>query len=139
MTNYKFILLIIPFVLNSCTKKVDNIEKAPTSNPAEVALLFSVNVDPGLNGILSVVGTSLPIIINITSILPSSGVNIDVTVKKDLDGSVVFASSSSTLTPDNTININGLTPGVLCTATIVVTSKSNSTNSKAITFKLATK
>ena len=67
------------------------------------------------------------------------GVTIDVSVKKKADNAVVFSSSTSSSTASNPVTITGLTPGVLCVATVVVTSKSKSTNVMTKTFELASK
>ena len=143
MKNARNLLIAIPFFLLSCSKGGDSPTPTPPTpppvTPTEVALAFTVNVDPGAGNILGVVGTSQPIIVKVSSTLPSTGVTVGVTVLKDSDNTTVFNNSISSTTADNTITIAGLTPGALCTATVVVTSKSTATNTKAITFKLAAK
>ena len=96
-------------------------------------------MDPGAGNILGVVGTSQPIVVKVSSALPSAGVTVAVTVTKDADNSTVFSTTNSSVAADNNITITGLTAGVLCTANIVVTSKSTITNTKGLTFKLAAK
>jgi hypothetical protein len=86
-----------------------------------------------------VVGTSVAINANITSALPKDGVTIDVSVKKKADNAVVFNSSTSSSTGSNPVTVTGLTPGVLCVATVIVTSKSKSSNTMTKTFELASK
>jgi hypothetical protein len=98
-----------------------------------------VNVDPLGNNILGVVGTSQPIVVKISNPLPSAGVTISTTVTKDADNATVYTNSIAGVGGDNTMTIAGLTSGVLCTATVVVTSKSSATNSKSVSFKLAAK
>lgn len=136
-------LFILGFTLSfaACSKGGDSPAPTPTPTPTptETAVAFAITQDPGTGNILGVVGTSQTINVNLSSTLPSSGVNIDVSVKKDVDNSSVFTNSSSSVTANNSIVITGLTPGVLCTATIVVTSKSTATNNKTVSFKLAAK
>jgi hypothetical protein len=141
MKKLKLVLIVAPFILYSCSKGSDS-SSTPVTPPAavvEASIAFSVNVDPGSGVVLPVVGTSQPIIVKISSTLPTAGVTVAVTVTKDSDNSAVFTNSISAVNVDNNITITGLTPGVLCTATIVVTSKSTSTNTKTSTFKLASK
>lgn len=135
--SFKYLLVAIPFLLVSCSKGGET-TTTPQPTP-ESSIAFSVNVDPGAGNILGVVGTSQAIIVKVSSTLPKDGVTVAVTVTKDVDNSTVFTNSISSLTADNTVNITGLTPGALSTATVVVTSKTTSSNTKTISFKLAAK
>lgn len=130
-------LIAIPFLLAMCSKGGDTTTTPVT--PTESSIAFSVNVDPGAGNILGVVGTSQAIIVKVSSTLPKDGVTVAVTVTKDVDNSTVFTNTISSLTADNTVNITGLTPGALSTATVVVTSKTTSSNTKSLSFKLAAK
>jgi hypothetical protein len=142
----KFKVFIVAFLLLTvaCSKGGDSTGPAPTPTPTptptDAPITFSVTQDPGTGNILGVVGTAQIINLRITSTLPTSGVNIDVTVRKDVDNSVVYTSTNSSAVSDNTVNITGLTPGVLCTATVLVSSKNvGSTNTGRLNFKLAAK
>lgn len=137
----KLFLLVLPFLLFSCSKGGDNSTPTPTPTPTptESPVAFSVNVDPGAGNILAVVGTSQAINVKVSSTIPTAGFTVAVTVTKDADNSTVFTTSSSSVAADNNLTITGLTPGVLCTATVIVTSKSTATNTKTSTFKLAAK
>jgi len=143
MKKVRFLFITLPFFLLSCSKGGDSATPTPTPipipTPTEAALAFSVNVDPGSGNILGVVGTSQVIIAKISSTLPTAGVTISVTVTKDVDNSTVYTTSNSSVATDNNYTITGLVPGVLCTANVVVTSKSTATNTKGLTFKLAAK
>jgi hypothetical protein len=143
MKNLRLLLIAVPFILFSCSKGGDSPSPTPTPTPTpvptEAAVAFTVTQDPGSGNILGVVGTSQVINVKVSSTLPSAGVNIDVTVKSDADNSSVFTASNASVAADNAVTITGLKPGVLCTATVVVTSKSTSTNNKTVTFKLAAK
>lgn len=143
MKTIKLLLVALPFILSSCSKgggtPAPNPPTPPTPTPTEANITFTVDKDPGAGSILGVVGTSQPIVVKVTSALPAAGVTINVQVTKDSDNSSVFSNSNSSVAADNNVNISGLTPGVLCTATIVVTSKSTITNTKSASFKLAAK
>jgi hypothetical protein len=131
------------FVLlfSACSKGGDS--PAPTPPVAtEADIVFKVDIagsEVNYSNVFAVVGTSVAINANITSTLPKDGVTIDVSVKKKADNAVVFNSSTSSSTGSNPVTITGLTPGVLCVATVVVTSKSKSSNAMTKTFELASK
>jgi hypothetical protein len=110
----------------------------PENDPINFGILISGS-EVDYNAIFSVVGTSITVDINITSILPSSGVTIDVSVKKKADNTVVFSTSTSSSIASNPVTITGLTPGVLCVATAVVTSINDGINTSTKTFELAAK
>jgi hypothetical protein len=115
----------------------------PSSSPppiaVEASIVFSIDIDPGVSNILGVVGATQVMVVNISSTIPTAGVNLDVIVRKDSDNSIVFSSSISSTSSVNNITISGLTAGVLCTASVSVTSKSTSANTLTKTFKLARK
>jgi uncharacterized protein YcfL len=127
-------------VLMACSKSGDS--PAPTPNPPapipEATIVFTIDPDPGTS-IYASLGASQSMAINISSTLPSAGVTIDVKTTKDSDGSTVSSSSVASTTAKNTISIDNLTAGVLCTTTITVTSKSKSDNNAAKSFKIARK
>jgi len=146
MRNYKFLLLAAPFVLFACSKGGDS--PAPTPPPvvvvAEADIAFKVEIPVGTdvdyNKIYGAIGGSQAINVNVTSALPADGVTIDVKVTKDVDNTAVFTNNITSKTAaSNSITINSLSPGVLSTATVVVTSKTKSTNTATKTFKIAAK
>jgi hypothetical protein len=118
----------------------------PTPTPpvvvTEADIVFKVDIagsEVNYSTIFPVVGTSQLLNANITSALPKDGVTIDVTVRRKLDNTVVFTSNVSSSTASNPVTVTGLTSGVLCVATITVTSKSKATNTALKTFELASK
>ena len=134
------------FLFAGCSKGGDSPTPTPPTPPpvvvAEADLVFKVDIagsEVNYTTVYSVVGTSLLMNTNITSTLPKDGVTIDVTVKKKLDNSVVFSSNISSSAASNPVTITGLTSGVLCAATITVTSKSKASNTAFKTFELASK
>ena len=139
------IIILSFFILAfaGCSKGGDS--PAPTPPPVVITesdLVFRVDVagsEVNYASVFPVVGTSLVMNANITSKLPKDGVTIDVSVKKKSDNTVVFASNLSSSAASNPVTATGLTGGTLCVATIIVTSKSKSTNTSTKTFELAAK
>ena len=146
MRNYKILLVAAPLFLFACSKGGDS--PTPTPPPvvvvAEADIAFKVEIPASTEidytKIYGAVGGSQDINVNVTSALPKDGVTIDVKVTKDADNTAVFNKNiSSTTAASNAISISSLSPGVLSTATVVVTSKSKSTNTATKTFKIAAK
>jgi hypothetical protein len=134
------------FVLSfsACSKGGDSPAPTPTPPPVVVTepdVVFKVDIggsEINYSNVFAVVGTSVVINANLNT-LPKDGVTIEVSVKKKADNAVVFSSSTASSTTSNPITISGLTPGVLCVATVIITSKSKSSNAMTKTFELASK
>lgn len=132
---------------SACSKGGDSPAPTPPTPPPPVVvtesdIAFKVDVagtEVNYSSVFAVVGTSISINANITSTLPKDGVTIEVSVKKKADNAVVFSASTSSAAASNPVNITGLTPGVLCVATVTVTSKSKSSNTLTKTFEMASK
>ncbi len=146
MKNYKILLVALPFMLIACSKGGDS--PAPITPPVvivpEADIAFKVEIPASTEidytKIYGAIGGSQAINVNITSALPKDGVTIDVKVNKDVDNTSVFTNNiTSTTAASNAITISSLSPGVLSTATVVVTSKTKSTNTSTKTFKIAAK
>jgi hypothetical protein len=135
--------LVLAFA--GCSKGGDSPSPTPTPPPvvvAEADLVFKVDIagsEVNYSTVFAVVGTSQLLNANITSALPKDGVTLDVTVRKKLDNTVVFTTNLSSSAASNPITLTGLTAGVLCVATVTVTSKSKATNTSIKTFELAAK
>jgi hypothetical protein len=135
--------LVLAFA--GCSKGGDSPSPTPTPPPvvvAEADLVFKVDIagsEVNYSTVFAVVGTSQLLNANITSALPKDGVTIDVTVRRKLDNTVVFTTNLSSSAASNPITVTGLTAGVLCVATVTVTSKSKATNTSIKTFELAAK
>jgi hypothetical protein len=142
-----FILLsAIVLSFTGCSKGGDSPAPTPPTPPpvvvTEADIVFKVDVagsEVNYNTVFPVVGTSLILNANITSTLPKDGVTVDVTVKKKLDNTTVFTTNLSSSAASNPVTVTGLTAGVLCVATVTVTSKSKATNTSIKTFELASK
>jgi hypothetical protein len=147
MRIFKILLVALPFMLIACSKGGDS--PTPTPPPVvvvpEADIAFKVEI-PASTEIdykktYGAIGGSQAINVNITSTLPTDGVTIDVKVTKDAaDNAVIFTNNFTSKTAaTNSITINSLSPGVLSTVTVVVTSKNKSTNTATKTFKIAGK
>jgi hypothetical protein len=148
MRKYKILLLALPFLIMACSKGGDSPTPTPPTPPpvviveADIAFKVEIPVSTEIDytKIYGAIGGAQEINVNVTSTLPKDGVTIDVKVTKDSDNSSIFNKNiSSTTAATNAIAINSLSPGVLSTATVVVTSKSKSTNTATKTFKIAAK
>lgn len=139
-------LSLIVLSLVGCSKGGDSPAPTPPTPPpvvvTEADIVFKVDVagsEVNYNTVFPVVGTSLVMNANITSTLPKDGVTVDVTVKKKLDNTTVFTTNLSSSVASNPVTVTGLTAGVLCVATVTVTSKSKASNTSVKTFELAAK
>ena len=146
MRNYKILLVALPFMLMACSKGGDS--PAPVIPPVvivpEVDFAFKVEIpvstEIDYTKIYGAIGSTQVINVNITSALPTDGVTIDVKVTKDVDESSIFTNNITSKTAaTNAITINSLSPGVLSTAKVTVTSKTKITNFATRTFKIAAK
>ena len=147
MRIFKILLVALPFMLMACSKGGDS--PTPTPPPVvvvpEADIAFKVEIPASTEivytKIYGAIGGSQAINVNITSTLPTDGVTIDVKVTKDAaDNAVIFTNNFTSKTAaTNSITINSLSPGVLSTVTVVVTSKNKSTNTATKTFKISGK
>ena len=110
----------------------------PTSEIPEQDIAFTIDIDPGAN-IFSPVAGNQNAIVNITSTLPKDGVVIDLLVSSNADNAKVWTNSLSSVNKTNTVLIDSLKSGVLCTVKFTVTSKTKSSNSLSKSFSIARK
>lgn len=150
MKNFCFILVAFTLVIASCGKGGGT--TTPVTPPVVVAepdIAFKVEVggnEVDYNAYTVALNASQPVNVNITTApFPKDGVTIDLTVKKDLDNASVFSDTKvGTIAGTNPVTINNLSPGVPCTASVLVTSKtldpvSKTYKSLSKTFKIARK
>lgn len=140
---YKILILVISIGFLGCSKGGGS--PAPTPPPVVVvepslsaANGVIVDIDPGASNIYAVVGTSQKIEVKIAA-LPASGVNIETKLIKIIDNTAAFTNSISSTSLNNPVTVTGLLPGVLYNLSVVVTSKTTSSNTKTIEFKMAAK
>ena len=143
MRNYKILLVALPFMLMACSKGGDS---TPTPPPVvvvpEADIAFKVEITPETEIDYSypygAQGGVQDIIVKITSALPKDGVTIDVKVTKDADNTTVFNKNITATTASNIIKISGLL-SEKSTATVLVTSKTKTSNTATKTFKISAK
>lgn len=140
---------IVAFMLVSCSKSSGGGSTPTPPTPpvppvpeVEENIVFSFDPDPGASTVSATAGT-YKIKVNISSKLPSSGVKIQVTTKKDADNSNLEPVQSITSTVASTeITIGATTPiaqGTLYNVAVVVESVKTSTNSSTKSFKISRK
>lgn len=133
------LLVMSGVLISSCGKS-----KTPTPNPPtppvekEENIVFSIDPDPGTTTVTALAGTH-SFKVNVTSKLPSSGVSIDITTKKESDGSVLESKNIKSSVAANDVSIGTLVSGVLYNVTVTVSSQKTSTNNASKTFKIARK
>jgi hypothetical protein len=141
---YKILILVLSIGFLGCSKGGDT--PAPTPKPPVVVVEPSltatggvlIDIDPGATNIYAVVGTSQRIDVKLAAI-PVSGVTIDTKLIKILDNTTAFSNNISSTSLTNPITVTGILPGLLYNLTVVVTSKTTSSNTKTIEFKIASK
>ena len=151
MKKWSLFLICLSLAFISCSKGGDS--STPVTPPpppvAEADIAFKLEIDTkevDYNAIYAALNATQPVNINVTSTpFPKDGVNIEVTVKKDYDNSIVYNESKfGPSAPTNPLIVSSLVPGVLCTGTVTVTSKTQDPVSKTYktltkTFKIARK
>jgi len=143
---YNFLILVLSIGFFACSKGGDTPAPTPTPKPPVVVVEPSltatggvvIDIDPGATNIYAVVGTSQRIEVRLAAI-PASGVTIDTKLIKISDNTTAFSNSISSTNLTNPLTVTGLIPGVLYNLSVVVTSKTTSSNTKTIEFKMAAK
>jgi hypothetical protein len=143
---YNFLILVLSIGFFACSKGGDTPAPTPTPKPPVVVVEPSltatggvvIDIDPGATNIYAVVGTSQRIEVRLAAI-PASGVTIDTKLIKISDNTTAFSNSISSTNLTNPLTVTGLIPGVLYNLSVVVTSKTTSSNTKTVEFKMAAK
>lgn len=141
MKKITFPFLLFTMAVLSCSKK-----PAPAPTPApevEENIAYSIDPDPGTSVTQTNPGATHRVKVTLTSKMPSSGITIDVSTKKESDNTDLESAQSiktSTAATDVTIGSTTNFPsGVVYMVTIKVSSQKTSTNSSTKTFKVARK
>ncbi len=132
--------VVILMLTISCSKSSGGTGSTPAPPPAPVeeTIAFSIDIDPG-SSVYPALGAAQDAKITLSSKMPTAGITVDVVVKKDLDNTIVSSGTYSSSLSPFTATISNLSPGVLCTATFTVTSKTTASNLGVKSFKLARK
>ncbi len=138
---YFLLMFVSAAVFVSCSKK-----PAPTPTPppeVEENIAFSIDPDPGATIAQTNPGTTHRVKVTLTSKMPSTGITIDVSTKRESDNSDLESAQSiktTTSATDVTIgSTNNFPSGVVYNVTIKVTSQKTATNSSTKSFKVARK
>ena len=123
----------------SCGKGGDTPTPPPTPTPTEDQLSIALDPDPG-SSTAAATGATYDFKVNVTK-APSAGVKLDITTKKNADGTSVAEGTKSVdpYTSGTAVSIGGLTAGTLYDVSVTVTSKSKSSNNASAAFKVARK
>lgn len=136
-------LFVSALILTSCGKKSGGTTPTPPPPPpppveVEENIAFTLDPDPGTTTVTALSGTySFKVTLN--SKMPSSGISIDLTTKKDSDGSLLDSKNVKSTVAANDISTGTFASGVLYNITVVVTSQKTATNTATKTFKVARK
>jgi hypothetical protein len=131
-------MIFVIIMVGSCSKKNGGGLILTPVVPKEESIVFSIDPDPGTVAAVAMSGT-YAFKVTVGSKLTSSGVKVDLTTKKDADNSTVDSKSLDSTTPGIDLSTSKLSPGILCTVTITVTSKATPTNTATKSFKVARK
>ena len=139
LLRYMAVFILSVFLFSSKCKKDDTPTPTPTPTPTEEQLSIALDPDPGTST-AAATGATYDFKVNVTK-APSAGVKVDITTKKNADASTVSEGTKTVdpYTSGTAISIGGLTAGTLYDVSVVVTSKSKSSNSASAAFKLARK
>ena len=125
------------FVL-SFSKKSTTPPVPPPVVVTEENIAFSIDPDPGTGTAPASSGT-YTFNVNVSSKIPSAGVKVDLTTKKDADNFLLDSKTIESSTSSIAISTGTLAAGTLYNISVVVTSKSKATNTATKTFKVARK
>ena len=123
----------------SCSKS--NSTPTPPPQPPieqEANIAFGVDPDPGV-GIAAAQSSNYSFKVSLSSKMPSNGIKIDITTKRDADGTVIESKSFESSSTSNDISVGSLSMGVLYEISVVVTSKKTISNSAVKKFRVARK
>ena len=100
--------------------------------------MIALDPDPG-SSIVTAVGTSYTFKVNISSKLPTQGVDVTTTYRSDSDNSILFSQTVQSSGSPVTITITGIPVNQVGTVTVEVKSRSKPSNTAIKSFKLVRK
>lgn len=130
-----FCLTYILF-MTSCSKKPTD----PTPPPVdtEQKIVITLDPDPGASTAVSM-SANYSFKVKITSKLPTGGILLEYTTKKDSDNSILDSKQVNSSINNIDVTTGSLESGTLYIVTVTVKSKSQSSNTATKTFKVARK
>jgi hypothetical protein len=132
-------LIVIIFSLFACSKKeTPSPPTPPPPTPTEENLVFSIDPDPGAGNAIAN-AENYAFTVKVSSKMPSLGVKLDLSTKKESDNTMVDSKSIESSTADIPVTTGKLVVGTVYIVKVTVTSKSKSTNSVSKEFKVARK
>jgi hypothetical protein len=119
----KKVLLALGILMLCACSKVDKVTP-PTPVTQEEAIKFTTNLDTGIYNVVD----TLPLIINISSKIPTAGIVYSITAIWTDSSKQIFKLDTSAATSSLNLNIPGLKKSGNYNLSISVTSKSNASN-----------
>jgi hypothetical protein len=121
--------------MTSCSKKSTD----PTPPPdTEQKIVITLDPDPGASSAVSM-SANYSFKVKITSKLPTGGVLLEYTTKKDSDNTILDSKQVNSSINNIDVTTGSLESGTLYIVTVTVKSKSQSSNTATKTFKVARK
>ncbi len=136
----KFFIVFFVLVTSISCSKGGGGGSTPVT-PAEADLAITLNPVTGSNLAPAALTSGLPLVVTITSTIPSGGVKIDVTAKLETGSTNFFTGgTASTSILVNNYTITSIpTGGAACVCNVTVTSLSKSSNVWTGSFRFANK
>ncbi len=136
LNKISILFIVCSILLGACSKKTT---PTPTPTPVvEEAIAFTLNPDPGSSVFVSL-GATQNFSVLVTSKLPTGGIQVNLKLVKDSDGSTAFSQTLSSTISNFNITYTSMEIGQVYTATINVTSAATATNTMSKTFKMSRK
>ena len=127
-----FIVPAIIFGIGSCS------DKGGGGGGDEANLVVTLNPPAGSTQ-PAAPQIDFPLTVSITSTMPPLGVTIDVKAAPDGSTTNFFTDTKSTTSPSTNFTIQNTPTGVVCVATVTVTSKTKATNTWTGSFRYTRK
>jgi len=88
---------------------------------------------------LNILGPDFPLKVEITSVMPASGIKILVTASPEGSSTPFFTATNNSTAPENNYTITGTPDGTTCVVNITVTSLNSPTNVWSGTYRYSKK
>lgn len=125
-------ILLVLTVASSCKKK-------KTDSCATEATLAITTTPANGSTELPSPGPTFPLKVTITSVIPASGVTIEVKARPEASSTTFFSETKTSSTKDTDFTITGAPSTVVCIVEITVTSKTCNTNKWTGSYRFSKK